>query len=238
MDIADGIRIADLCLKIGGTLVVGDVHIGYEEALNKQGIMMPRVQFPQMIERMKSILNGEKPERIILIGDLKHEFGTISNQEWRETLKFLDLLARYAKDIILIKGNHDKILEPITKKCQIALVDSYVQDDVLFVHGDAKPSKIPKGIKTIVIGHEHPAITLDDGMRREKFKCFLKGTYKGRTLIVLPSFFLATQGTDVLTEELLSPLLFDIDDFAAFVVADDEILPFGTIARIRRKLSR
>ncbi len=236
MDISEGIRITDLCLKIGGTLVVGDVHIGYEEALNKQGFMVPRVQFPQMMERMKNILEKEKPQRIILIGDLKHEFGTISNQEWRETLKFLDLLTKYTSDIILIRGNHDTILEPITRKRRITLVDAYTKGDVLFVHGDAKPDNIPETIKTIVIGHEHPAVTLDDGMRRETFKCFLKGEYKGRTLIVLPSFFLATHGTDVLTEELLSPMLGRIGDMEVFVISDGEILPFGTVARIRRKL--
>lgn len=238
MDIAEGIRIADLYLMIGRTLIVGDVHIGYEEALNKQGIMVPRMQFQQMMERMKSILEKEKPRRIILIGDLKHEFGTISDQEWRETLKFLDLLGQYTADIILIKGNHDTILEPIIAKRRITLVDAYVQDNVLFVHGDTEQDKIQAGITTIVIGHEHPAVTLGDGMRRETFKCFLKGKYKGCTLIVLPSFFLAAQGTDILAEEILSPMLSNIDDMIVFVVSDGEILSFGTIAHIRRKLPR
>lgn len=235
MELKKGIRISDLCLMINGTLIVGDLHIGYEEALNKQGVMVPRVQFPQMIERIQVILEKEKPEKIILIGDLKHEFGTISNQEWRETLKFLDLLASYTKDIILIKGNHDTFLEPITKKRKIQLVDSYVQDDVLFVHGDAESESIPDHVNTIIIGHEHPAITLEEGLRKEKFKCFIKGKYKKRDLIVLPSFFLVTQGTDILTGNLLSPMLPNIENFEVFVVTD-EILDFGKVSRIRRKL--
>lgn len=223
---------------INGTLIVGDVHIGYEEALNKQGAMVPRVQFPQMMERMQVILEKEKPEKIILIGDLKHEFGAISNQEWRETLKFLDLLAEYTEDIILVKGNHDTIIKPITEKRKIQLVDSYVQDGLLFIHGDAEPESIPDDVEAIIIGHEHPAITLDDGLRKEKFKCFIKGKYRKRDLIVLPSFFLATQGTDILTDDLISPMLPDIENFEVFVITDSSVLDFGKVKRIRKKLAK
>lgn len=238
MELKKGIRISDLCLMINGTLIVGDVHIGYEEALNKQGVMVPRVQFPQMMERMQVILEKEKPEKIILIGDLKHEFGAISNQEWRETLKFLDLLAEYTEDIILVKGNHDTIIKPITEKRKIQLVDSYVQDGLLFIHGDAEPESIPDDVETIIIGHEHPAITLDDGLRKEKFKCFIKGKYRKRDLIVLPSFFLATQGTDILTDDLISPMILDIENFEVFVITDSSVLDFGKVKRIRKKLAK
>jgi metallophosphoesterase superfamily enzyme len=79
-----------------------------------------------------------------------------------------------------------------------------------------------KGIKTIIIGHEHPAVSIHEGVRTELFKCFLKGKFKGRILIVQPSFNLVTEGTDVLKEELLSPFLQqELSDFECFIVAED-----------------
>ncbi|MBW2999597.1 metallophosphoesterase [Candidatus Woesearchaeota archaeon] len=94
MEILPNIEIKDLCLymKKEKILVIPDMHIGYEEALNKQGMLVPRFQFSQTVERLKKILNNLKINKIIIIGDLKHEFGVISETEWRHTLRILDLL--------------------------------------------------------------------------------------------------------------------------------------------------
>ena len=48
---------------------------------------------------------NKKIETIIVNGDLKHEFGAISEQEWRNVLKLLDYLGQHCGEIILIKGN-------------------------------------------------------------------------------------------------------------------------------------
>ena len=47
MEIAKGIEIIDLGLYIKKhkLLVFADFHIGYEESLNKQGVLIPRFQF-------------------------------------------------------------------------------------------------------------------------------------------------------------------------------------------------
>ena len=103
MKILPNIEIVDLSLCFDSTIVIADVHIGYEEVLNKQGVLVPRLQFGEIVKRMESILNKTgKVERIIINGDLKHELGTISEQEWRNTLKFLDLLAKHCNEVILI----------------------------------------------------------------------------------------------------------------------------------------
>ena len=126
MNIAEGIKIVDLALffEKEKALILSDIHIGYEEALNKQGILVPRFHFNDLVKRLAKIYSQIKKEKlpvetIIVNGDLKHEFGTISDQEWRETLKFIDLLASKAKNLILLKGNHDTILGPIADKKNI-----------------------------------------------------------------------------------------------------------------------
>ena len=232
------LKIVDLglLLKQEKILVFADFHIGYEEALNRQGILVPRFQFKDVIKRLGKIfseLKKIKIDKIIINGDIKHEFGKISEQEWRETLKLLDFLAKFCDDIILVKGNHDTIIGPIAKKKKISVVDYYFAGDVLITHGHKISNKnILKKAKTILIGHEHPAISLREDVRIEKFKCFLKGKYKRKNLIVMPSFCLATEGTDVLSEKLLSPFLDqDISNFEVFVVAD-KIYDFGKIKNL------
>ncbi|HLC98670.1 MAG TPA: metallophosphoesterase [Candidatus Nanoarchaeia archaeon] len=235
MEISKGIEIVDLGLKIGKTLIIADIHIGFEEALNKQGIMIPRFQFDDVVKRIGRILRQAKPETVVVNGDIKHEFGRISDQEWRETLKIIDLLLEKSKKVVLIRGNHDTILGPIAKKRNIEVLDRLEIDDgrILIVHGH-KEVELPKVTKTIIIAHEHPAVSLREGPRTEVFKCFLKGKYKGRELIVIPSFNLVTEGTDILKEELLSPFLHqNLDDFEVFIVSD-MAYAFGKLKNLRK----
>ncbi|MBI5398428.1 metallophosphoesterase [Candidatus Woesearchaeota archaeon] len=240
-----------LYLRKHKTLIISDVHIGYEEALNKQGILVPRFQFNDIIKRVEGIfllLKNEKLpiEKIILAGDVKHEFGTISDEEWRNTLKFLDFLQKRCQNLTLIKGNHDKMLGPIANRRDFQVVDHVDLGDVFICHGDKTP-KIPAAVKMIIIGHEHPAVSISDGLRTEIYKCFLLGSWKSkqtgkilkkkRDLVVLPSLNLVTEGTDVMKEELLSPFLWqDVGQFKVFVVSrPGEILYFKKVNDIGRK---
>lgn len=237
MDIAEGIEMVDLALYLPEheVLVLGDIHIGYEEALNRQGILVPRFQFKDLIERVKGIIEKTKPKDIIIMGDLKHEFGKISDQEWRETLKFLDFLGRNCDKVVLVKGNHDTILGPIAKKRNVVIVEDYIIGKMIFIHGH-ELREFEDNIDTIIIGHEHPAITISEGMRNETFKCFLSGGYGKKRLIVIPSLFMMTEGTDILKEETLSPFLKqDLDNFDVYLVNDDgEVHDFGKIKEIRK----
>ncbi len=239
MNILPDIAIADLALYVDSTLIIADVHIGYEEALNKQGVLVPRLQFEDLVKSMNKIFDSLKDkhiERIIINGDLKHEFGSISEQEWRNTLKFLDLLAKHCKEIILIKGNHDNILGPIANKRNVRVVENFVLEKpkTLITHGDTIPEKeILKKVSNIIIGHEHPAVSLREGARIEKVKCFLKGKFKGKNLIVQPSFNPILPGTDILRDQILSPFLKqNLKDFEVYVV-EDKVYRFGKLGNLK-----
>lgn len=257
MKILPGMEIIDLALYFDSTLIIADVHIGYEEALNRQGVLVPRLQSEDIIKRMEkifAILKNEKIEKIVVNGDLKHEFGTISEQEWRNTLKFLDLLAKHCNEIILVKGNHDTILGPIAKKRNVKVLDYVITESIayksnngknplkklkkssktLITHGDKVPKEALKEISTIIIGHEHPAVSLKEGARVEQVKCFLKGKYKGKTLIVQPSFNTIVEGTDLLRDKILSPFLKqNLDNFEVYVV-EDKVYEFGKLKGLRK----
>ncbi len=231
MEILKGIEMIDLALYIKDSkiLILSDFHIGYEEELNKKGILIPRSQFKKTLERLKKLFLKlkENPNTIIINGDIKHEFGTISGQEWDDTLYLIDFLQTKSEKIILIKGNHDTIIGPIASKKNLELVDDFKIDDILITHGH----KIPPDLKkTIIIAHEHPCIGLTDNIVLEKYKCFLKGKWNQHNLIVMPSFNLITEGTDILKDKLLSPFLKKnkIETFECFLVFD-KIRYFGKI---------
>jgi hypothetical protein len=231
MKLIKGIEIIgkSLWLKKQKTLILADLHIGYEEALNKQGILIPRTQFKEIFGELEGLLRQTRPKTIVINGDLKHEFSDISEQEWNETLKILDLLLKYGK-VILVKGNHDVTLGPIAKKRGLKITDKYEIDGICILHGD---NIIKTSAKTLIIGHEHPAISLRAGMKTEKYKCFLLGTWKKQKLIVLPSFIPIIEGTDLRQEQLLSPYLHqNLKNFEVFI-AGDKTYRFGKLKGIK-----
>ena len=232
MEISKGIEIIGLSLwiKEKSILIISDLHLGYEDYLRSKGILVPKFQIKETFLELKKILNKVNPEIIILNGDLKHEFGRISSQEWKDILALFDLLISNSKKVVVLKGNHDTILGPIAEKKKVEILPSYSFESTLIVHGD---SLIETNSKRIIIGHEHPAVSLKDQSKTEKFKCFLKGKWKRRELIVMPSFNPLIEGTDILKERLLSPFLNKLNDFKAFVVNKEEVFDFGKVKKLR-----
>jgi hypothetical protein len=233
MELVQGIKAIDLGLWISSskTLVLCDFHLGYEGEMQNKGVLVPRFLYKDVIDRLEGMFAriSDKIETIVINGDLKHEFGRISSQEWQEVMRLLDYLDRKCNKIILIKGNHDTILGPIADKQNIKVVNEHIVDNILIIHGH----KLPSSLKNIIIvGHEHPAICLQEDVRREKYKCYLVGKYKRKTLIVQPSFNLLTEGTDVISGKLLIPFLTDVSDFDVFVVDEkqNEVLEFGKVS--------
>jgi len=239
MEISEGIEIADLgiYIKKESTVVFSDFHLGYEEALSKQGIFVPRYQFNDTQKRLEHLFSkiGDV-NTIVITGDLKHEFGTISQQEWRDVFGIIDLLRKHCKKLVVLRGNHDTVLQSMLKQKNIDVKTEFCVGDFTIVHGDEIPTDADAlKRKIFVIGHAHPAIKLTDSFTSEKVKCFLKGKWGFKTLIVLPSFNLVTEGTDVLTEKVLSPFLQkDLGNFEVWAVAGSEkVFYFGKISTLQ-----
>ena len=228
MEIGRGIRIVDAALwfEAERILIINDLHIGYEEALHRKGVLVPKSQLGQIKEKMDIIFKKVWPEKIIINGDLKHEFGKVSYREWKEVLDFLDFLLANVSEVIIIKGNHDPIIKLIADKKGVAAVNKLNVGKTLIIHGD---ELVETKAKRIVIGHEHPAVTLREGSKWEKYKCFLKGKWGGKELIAVPSFNPLLEGTDVLKEELLSPFLKNIKGFEVYIVGEKEAFAFGKV---------
>jgi hypothetical protein len=236
MQISKNIQIIEetLYLENEKILILNDPHIGYEQVMHFKGILVPRQQLKVIITKLEKIIKHLKPNKIIINGDLKHEFGKILDREWKEVLQFLDFLLKHVKEVIVIQGNHDPVLKPVTLKRGVNIQKEYRIDNkinnILITHGDAL---VETDAETIIIGHEHPAITLKKHGKVEKFKCFLKGKWKNKELIVVPSFNPLLEGTDVLEGQFLSPFLNNVNNFNIFIVNKGEVFNFGKLKNLK-----
>lgn len=234
MQISAGLRINGLGLvdEKEKVVIISDLHVGYEEHLTRQGVLVPRTQYKDMSESIAKLIDEERPETFVIAGDMKHEFGEVSNQEWRDALKIIDLILEKTKRLFIIKGNHDTIIRPIANKRNVEVVQSFVFGNTMVLHGDVAV-KIPENIKTIIIGHIHPAVRMAESGRSEKFKCFLSGKYKGKGLIVMPAFNPLTTGTDVLGDKEFGPFLKDLNKFDVYI-STDKVYHFGKVKELKR----
>lgn len=229
-----------LLLEIAGekVLAVGDLHLGYEQYLNEAGVFVSREMFKEMIEYFDNVFKkAGKVDRVVLLGDVKHGFGAIVRQEWNDVLKLIDYLHEKCDEIIITRGNHDKIIGLIVEKREVEVKDYFVFDEVCFLHGDCDYKEIHDSkIKIWVVGHAHPAIKLSDGVKVEKFKCFLVGKYEGRQIIIVPSFIEANEGSDPRENELGMAWEFDLEKFQVKIVSgekeDLEVKDFGWLSEI------
>lgn len=232
MKLSKNITIFDVSLYLEdiNMLIITDIHLGQEESLHRKGFLIPPHQYTETKKKMESILAKVKPKKILINGDLKHEFGSIIGSEWKNTLNFIDYLQEHCEELILIKGNHDVILEPIARKKNIKLIEYYAEKEYFICHGDKIfDTEEFKKSKIVIIGNEHPAISLTKSGRREMYKCFLIGKYDGKQLIVVPSFNVLTIGSDVLHEKRLSPYVpEDVSKFKVYIIEDD-VYDFGTV---------
>ncbi|MDI6730821.1 MAG: metallophosphoesterase [Candidatus Altarchaeum sp.] len=231
-----GTRIIDLALQIDENLIIADLHLGYENALINEGILIPKFQYRKITNRLEKIFHAANSychvKRIVINGDLKHEFGRSSRQEYEETHRFINFLKNYADEIVLIRGNHDNFVMTITENSNVKFCENFTIKNFFILHGD----KIPENFdnlaknKVVVIAHEHPCVGLRTSERTEKMKCFLNGNFEGKNLIVIPAFNFITEGTDVLQGNLLSPFLKNnIENFGVIGVENFEIFYFGNV---------
>ncbi len=242
--LSKGVEVVGLGLYLAklDALVVADLHIGYEGALAEEGLYVPPFQSQEIRSIIESMARETGASRLILLGDVKHEFGDVTRQEWRETSELLGFVKDDLKmNVEVVRGNHDNYLVALLKKMGVPLRDPFlVEEGVLFFHGH-KPLPVEgfaENVETIIMGHEHPAIALRDEVgARLKIKALLEGSYMGKRVIVLPALSPLMPGTEVNVERnFLSPILreADIDSFKAYAIdLEAGVYDFGLIKYLR-----
>ncbi|NWF87261.1 metallophosphoesterase [Candidatus Bathyarchaeota archaeon] len=144
------------------TMVIADLHIGWEMALSEKGIHVP-TQMPKLLNKLTNLISKYKPEKLLILGDVKYTVATADMGEWHDIPDFFSELKKQVKDISIIRGNHDGNLEPLLPENIKVLSSTGVAiGDIGFFHGHRWPSPALLKCKTLVMGHVHPIIVFRD----------------------------------------------------------------------------
>ncbi len=146
-------------------LVAADLHLGLEHELWLGGVSIPS-QTEKILARLLAFLAEIKPDRLLLLGDIKHNVPRTSWQEKREIPEFLRrLCARLPVEIV--PGNHDSNLADMAPQgARLRPSSGFVLDGVGYFHGHTWPDEKVVRAKSLVAGHLHPAIRLPDPVGR------------------------------------------------------------------------
>jgi uncharacterized protein len=200
------IKKQDLCLSSERSiyweqekaLVVSDLHIGKTGHFRKAGIAVPQSVFREDMQRLISLIQYFKPQKLIVVGDMFH---SSANKE-------LDLFKRWRADfesleIKLVKGNHDILNRTWYAQSRIELFDSTLKiSEFCFQHDPGECGKDGAGKNHYVFsGHIHPGITIHgSGKQTLKFPCF----YFTDSFCILPAFsrFTGTVGVRLKDDDI------------------------------------
>lgn len=217
MELVPGVEIAGvspaLYIRKYRALIIADTHIGYEDELASKGVFIPRFQLRRVIELLDRLLNDFSVSRLIVAGDLKHSFSGISIVEKKELIKFFSYVKPRVEEVIVVRGNHDNYLPLLKKKFEFRFEEHVVLGEYLIVHGHKPiPENVSNSWDYLILGHEHPSITLRDSVGRiGKFPCFLVGEISsiGKAFITLPATGAYQTGSRITLdkETYISPII-------------------------------
>ncbi|MEM3673356.1 MAG: metallophosphoesterase [Candidatus Bathyarchaeia archaeon] len=148
--------------KESRTLVIADLHIGWEIALSEKGIHVP-TQTLRLLNRLKEVISACKPERLLILGDVKHTVAKAEISEWQDVPEFFNDLKKQVNEVQIIYGNHDGNLEPLLpENIKILPTTGTVIGEIGLFHGHRWPSPLLLKCKTLVMGHVHPVVSFRD----------------------------------------------------------------------------
>ncbi len=213
-------------LVIEDALVISDLHIGIEYYLQKKGIHIPS-QWREMAAAVKELKKESETKTLIINGDLKHGISA-GKRELSDARHFIKEISGDFEKIYLVKGNHDGgIQDEIRHLLTIIPSSGFVYGGTGIFHGHAWPSEEVMKTDTLVIGHMHPSYEFLDSLgNSQKEPCWIRGKYKGKAVIVMPSMNRFYGGVAVNRGEFLGPLL-KSDDF----IPEEIILLDGTVVK-------
>ncbi len=139
------------------SLIVTDIHIGFENSLATNGIFIGKNStINETIQELSEIIDAENPDSVILLGDVKSSIKNISRNEWNEVPMFLKKI-REKCDVILVPGNHDaNIQKLVPDNVSMISATGMVEENILLTHGHTMPSENFSHVDKIIMGHIHP----------------------------------------------------------------------------------
>lgn len=240
-----GERVLSLETPQGLFLILTDLHIGIEYELSLSGVNIPS-QIPRLFSSIDKVCRAWKPDKIILLGDVKHiipkalgsphEYITAVSKERQDIHSFLGRLSKHAP-LEILPGNHDGNLHRIVSSHypihpSHGLLLQGMTETVGLIHGHAWPSMEVMSADYVVMGHTHPTIRIRNQQGNITYKpCWVRASFLQKKihnrygkanphLIVVPSFNPLCGGIAVNVNGLTGPLgkLVDMDTATIYLL--------------------
>jgi uncharacterized protein len=142
-------------LPPGPTLVVSDLHIGFEEKFKSSGINIES-NISKMAEELEKMIEQNRADALVIAGDVKSGIDRIMQSEWENVPKFLNRVSKKCH-VTIVPGNHDGGLQNLVPdSVQIADINGVTIEDTLIIHGHTRPLAKFKDCSRILMGHVHP----------------------------------------------------------------------------------
>ena len=199
-------------------LCVADLHLGYAWAHRFSGQLMPLRGEEDLFARLAELCSFYKPAHLAILGDIVHQAVPVDEVTRELTALFKGLRAICGLKLIL--GNHDRKLRQMAAEFgEHDFLDQYETEKFLLTHGNDSPA--PPESKMVLMGHEHPGISLGDGIKSAKFPCFVVSP----SVLLLPAFSLWAAGSDIRSYSFMSPLAQSARFQKAIVICGGKLLP-------------
>ncbi len=183
------------------SIVIADLHLGFEYELFQSGISIPS-QTEKILEKIIKLVEAWKTEKLILLGDIKHNIPIPSGQEKVEIPKFIEKLSKKTS-IVIVKGNHDGDIEKyIQKGVEVYNSSGFRLGKYGFAHGNAWINKDILECDYLFLAHEHPCVEFKDKLGykisepcwiigkvlKNKFEEKFQRKCKIKKIVILPTF--------------------------------------------------
>jgi putative SbcD/Mre11-related phosphoesterase len=233
----------------GSYFIISDLHIGIDNHFSLIGydafVRSASETCEWLLQCIRHIKKRKGFDFLIVNGDMIDEYSL--QRPTRDTItRFIDTLSSLSP-VIIVRGNHDVMIGTLRVPDNIIIADYAIVDGILVAHGDRSLKALnisddqQRQIEGVILAHEHPAIVISDGIRKEKAKACLISCanniipHKTVSTIVLPSSNPDIEGSDI-AMGFMSPLLQKMPASSThiFIVEEDSTLYFGTLTDYRK----
>lgn len=146
-------------------LIITDIHIGFENIFASNEIFIGKnSSINETISELLDVIELEKPNSLILLGDVKSSIKNISKSEWDDVPLFFKKIQEKCH-ITLIPGNHDANIQRLVPE-NISMISAtgMVEENILLTHGHTMPSENFSHVDKIIMGHVHPVFFQEDSL--------------------------------------------------------------------------
>jgi len=158
-----GAPAATLQLGDERALAVADYHAGIEVGLRYERGVELDSNAERRRERVLSLLERTRAERLVVMGDLFHRIAEPDGEEAEEVRTLLDALDARGVPLTLVRGNHDGGVGAVfPDRIDLLPADGARLGEVGVVHGHTWPNEEALSAPTLCMGHEHPQVKLTD----------------------------------------------------------------------------